>query len=59
MGPCSNEGYSICAYKGHQDLSQLREFMGFFSGNQPKWSLLDGNDPSKGLKLTFLNGEWV
>jgi len=54
-GDCNIGAYGICSFQ--QTTTHMVEQLGFWSGAQPQWQLLDDRDPRHGLQLTFRNGQ--
>jgi len=52
---CGDLGYTCCQYT--RDTFNFQANMGFWSGGQPVWELINAADPHSGLILTFTNGD--
>jgi len=51
---CGDRGFGMCQYD--RITKRYTHDLGFWSGPQPVWSLIDDTNPRSGLKLVFTNG---
>jgi len=51
---CGDRGFGICQYT--RGTRHFRMDLGYWSGAQPNWEMLDPSAAEKGIKLTFTNG---